>query len=111
MLNCRLPNDKPVSYACQDLIRRIFTPLPEHRITIPQILQHPWFMVDLPDGMQYDWNCGIIPWEDRDGDRLRAEEIRGTVRAALMAGSARPYFSDSAGSMSGDMSDMEGANF
>lgn len=68
-------------------------------------------MVDLPYGMQYDWNQRIIPWEDRDGDRLRAEEIRGTVRAALMAGCPKPYCSDSVGSLSGDISDMEGANF
>ena len=66
-------------------------------------------MVNLPTEMLFDWNRQILqhvhsPWK-------RAEDIRGTVRAALMAGVPGPYFSDSAGSLSGDISDMEGANY
>ena len=42
------------SEACKDLLKRLLTPDPTHRITIPQIMSHPWsaacpFSESLPD--------------------------------------------------------------
>jgi serine/threonine-protein kinase SRK2 len=30
------------SDVCRDLLKRMLTPDPNHRITAPQIMQHPW---------------------------------------------------------------------
>lgn len=112
LLICRIPDDKPVSIECQHLIRSIFNPDPNTRITIPEILQHPWFVVGLPPQMFFsDWNHQVV--QHNFDAKQRSEEIRRTVRAALMAGCPKPFHcvSDSAGSASGDMSDAEGANY
>ncbi|EIE18357.1 kinase-like protein [Coccomyxa subellipsoidea C-169] len=41
------------SDACKDLLKRMLTPDPNNRITAPEIMQHPWFVVNLdPATMQ-----------------------------------------------------------
>lgn len=40
-----------VSSECKDLISRILVGDPNQRITVQQILQHPWFVDGLPDGV------------------------------------------------------------
>ena len=73
----------PVSEACKHLIRRIFCPCPLQRITVQEILQHPWFLVDLPVELSSgDWNGQVVQSIDF---AARAEDIRMTVRAALQA--------------------------
>ena len=37
---------------CLDLLRRIMTVDSEKRITIPEIMRHPWFLEDLPLGLE-----------------------------------------------------------
>ncbi len=118
---CRIPDDWQVSPECEDLIRRIFTPCPLHRITINQILQHPWFLVNLPAELAHgDWNRQVL--QEEIDFKQRAEQIRVTVRSALQAVAKSPppspkwpshCISDSLGECS-DMSDLdvsEGANF
>lgn len=40
------PADKRVSRSCHNIICRMLTVDPEERITIEEILQHPWFLKD-----------------------------------------------------------------
>jgi serine/threonine-protein kinase SRK2 len=43
---------KPVaSPVCLDLLQAMLTPNPAERITLPAIMQHPWFVKDLPPGL------------------------------------------------------------
>lgn len=39
-----------ISDSCKDLIEGLLVADPAKRLTIPQIYQHPWFLVDLPQG-------------------------------------------------------------
>lgn len=50
-LDCKFsfPKDIPVSEECKDLISRILTH-PKERITLKEIIEHPWFAKDLPPG-------------------------------------------------------------
>jgi serine/threonine protein kinase len=43
-----IPEKPIVSEACKDLLRKLIVLDPEHRLTIPQIAQHPWFREGLP---------------------------------------------------------------
>lgn len=77
----RLPADTQLTPLCKDLLRRIFHPSPEVRITILDIQKHPWFVQNLPAQMQtQDWNSHYIQHVDA---KARADTIRQTVRAAL----------------------------
>ena len=117
----RIPHDPPVSEDCKDLIRRIFTPNPLHRITVQEILQHPWFLIDLPEELRMaDWNGQVLQIGTHIPSDFaqRAKDIRETVRAALQAHVIGPqpppkwpqhHASGSFGGLS-DISD-EGANF
>ncbi|KAL0024342.1 hypothetical protein WJX79_000489 [Trebouxia sp. C0005] len=76
-----LPAHNQLTPLCKDLLRRIFHPSPEVRITILDIQKHPWFMQNLPAQMQnQDWNSQYIQHVDA---KARADTIRQTVRAAL----------------------------
>ena len=121
MQHCRIPWDRQVSPDCEDLIRRIFTPSPLQRITIPEILQHPWFLVNLPAELAHgDWNGQVL--QEEIDFKQRAEEIRVTVRSALQAVTRSPErptkwpshcMSDSLGgySSTSDLDASEGANY
>ena len=39
------PSDVPLSPICIDLIKRIFVPDPNQRISLQDIKRHPWFMM------------------------------------------------------------------
>lgn len=41
----------PSSPECLSLLKALLTPDPDHRITLPQIMCHPWFIKDLPPGL------------------------------------------------------------
>ncbi len=51
-VRCRrfLSHCAQVSEACQDLLRRMMTADPLQRISVQGIMQHPWFLHDLPPG-------------------------------------------------------------
>lgn len=34
--------------ACQNLLAQMLLPSPEQRITVAEVLCHPWFLCDLP---------------------------------------------------------------
>lgn len=53
----QLPPHLPVSPACRDLLNRILVPDPAQRLTMAGILEHPWFLADLPDGA-LEFNAG-----------------------------------------------------
>jgi serine/threonine-protein kinase SRK2 len=38
--------------ACQNLLAQMLLPSPEQRITVAEILRHPWFLRDLPPGTE-----------------------------------------------------------
>ena len=93
------------------------------RITIAEILEHPWFVINLPAAAkQGSWNEQVVR---RDIDhKARSEQIRLTVRAALQASIRPPPIfpsyeprersSDSMACSDQTMSDLdasEGANY
>lgn len=45
------PSHVRVSDPCKDLLARILVADPSKRITVPEILEHPWFKTDLPEGV------------------------------------------------------------
>eukprot|EP01122_Echinamoeba_exundans_P014910 TRINITY_DN6874_c0_g1_i2.p1 TRINITY_DN6874_c0_g1~~TRINITY_DN6874_c0_g1_i2.p1 ORF type:complete len:649 (+),score=84.81 TRINITY_DN6874_c0_g1_i2:167-2113(+) len=47
-----------LSATCQDLIRQLLIVDPLKRITVPEILKHPWFTVNLPPYLQH--YCNIV---------------------------------------------------
>ena len=38
--------------ACQNLLAQMLLPSPQQRITVSEILCHPWFLRDLPPGTE-----------------------------------------------------------
>jgi hypothetical protein len=56
-----------MSANCRDLLSRILVADPAHRITVPAILRHAWFLRGLPDGVA-EMNDRLVP--------PRASEIR-----------------------------------
>lgn len=48
----RLPTNKVcISQDCSNLLSRLLHPIPAARITMPEILTHPWFKFNLPPGL------------------------------------------------------------
>ena len=45
------PENVRPSAECQDLIQRMLVPEPEKRATIKEIQNHPWYQVNLPQGL------------------------------------------------------------
>ncbi|MED6220731.1 Serine/threonine-protein kinase sapk2 [Stylosanthes scabra] len=43
-----IPDSEGVSWECRHLLSQIFVANPEQRITIPDIKNHPWFLMNLP---------------------------------------------------------------
>ncbi|KAL3156012.1 hypothetical protein ABBQ32_013000 [Trebouxia sp. C0010 RCD-2024] len=113
----QIPHDPPVSEECKDLIRRIFTPSPARRITVQEILQHPWFLTGLPKELRMaDWNGEVLQSPVYCAQTV--EDIRVTVRAALRANAVSPepkWVQRPASGSLGELSDVsdasEGANF
>lgn len=44
----KLPEDVPVSDECKDLLKRLLVQ-PESRLRLAEVMQHPWFVKDLPE--------------------------------------------------------------
>ena len=62
---CHPPPANQVSNELRDLLRRIFVQNPQQRITIPAILQHPWYLTQLPQEILSNYEkpgCMIRPF-------------------------------------------------
>ena len=46
------PRNLHISAECKDLMKRILVADARRRITIPELLQHPWFLRNLPDELR-----------------------------------------------------------
>lgn len=52
-----IPPHLKLSESCVDLLRRIFVPDPAQRISLAQMRQHPWFLVNLRKEFQVGRFC------------------------------------------------------
>ncbi|GIL87710.1 hypothetical protein Vretimale_14649 [Volvox reticuliferus] len=77
------PANLQISPECQDLISRIFVANPAQRITILEILHHPWFLKNLPAELANPDNSNETPEPPQT-----LEEIRDLIRAARTLGDA-----------------------
>lgn len=59
-VNYELPSHVAMSLDCRDLLARILVADPARRLTVPQILQHPWFTRGLPEGVA-EMNDHLVP--------------------------------------------------
>lgn len=68
------------SEGVRDLIRRMLCPDPRARITVPEIMAHPWFCTDLPAGVT-DLNETLLATAAAaEVDAYDAAGFEGTVR-------------------------------
>eukprot|EP00236_Picocystis_salinarum_P006792 CAMPEP_0113924696 /NCGR_PEP_ID=MMETSP1159-20121227/2808_1 /TAXON_ID=88271 /ORGANISM="Picocystis salinarum" /LENGTH=98 /DNA_ID=CAMNT_0000924937 /DNA_START=55 /DNA_END=351 /DNA_ORIENTATION=- /assembly_acc=CAM_ASM_000767 len=76
-----IPDHIPVSSECKDLLARIFVADPTKRITIPEIIAHPWFQHHLrPDVL-----ISLCPQEEETMviQKQPVEEISAVVLEAM----------------------------
>ena len=83
---------------CTDLLCRLLEVDPDKRISVQQVFKHPWFLQDLPEGLQ-DLNNNLlqIPLSMQTGSCRQSEEELAAL-AAKAAQSRRPKLSSSFGS-------------
>lgn len=63
-----IPDQLQLSHECRDLLSRIFTLDPCQRPSLAAIRQHPWFLQQLPQGLQvgttavwcFVWEWGLV---------------------------------------------------
>lgn len=67
-----IPDYVHVSPECRDLLSRIFVVNPDHRITMAQIISHPWFVINLPIDIMID---GTMDYEEPDQPMQNMNEI------------------------------------
>lgn len=98
-----------LSEECKDLLRRIFVKDPRHRIKMPGIAQHPWFVQDLSKEVPLG---PTQPGEaDTPDDLQRLEEIDAIVEAAkVRANAARETFDSGSRQGEGAMGGMFGVD-
>lgn len=77
------PAKVPVSDECKDLLSKILVADPNQRITIAQILRHPWYTSGLPAGV-VEMNATCLGLQHEvDGWKVQTDaEIRAVVAAA-----------------------------
>jgi serine/threonine protein kinase len=54
-----------ISDGAKEIISRLLDPNPETRMTIPEIMTHPWFLKNLPEGA-LEMNELYLPKPDAD---------------------------------------------
>ena len=83
---------------CKDLLSRLLEVNPDTRITIQQILRHPWVMKDMPPNLA-ELNTSLlqIPLSMQTGSCRQSEEEVAAL-AAKAAQSTKPRMSSSFGS-------------
>ncbi|DBB12672.1 hypothetical protein WJX82_009176 [Trebouxia sp. C0006] len=81
------PPNIRVSDDCKDLMKRILVADPSKRLSIPQIMEHPWFTTDLPAGVT-EMNQRLVEEAEAGdlplGSQSMAETMR-IVRHAMKA--------------------------
>lgn len=83
---------------CYDLLGRLLEVDPDKRISVQQVLKHPWFTQDMPDGLQnLNDNLLQIPLSMQTGSCRQSEEELSAMTAKA-AQSRRPRMSSSFGS-------------
>lgn len=90
------PQSVPVSDDCKDLVSRILVGDPDRRITVQQILQHPWYLKGLPPGV-IDMNTTCLSLQQDSSAMQTAEQIRNVVNAAKIPSSGSFYDDDDNG--------------
>jgi serine/threonine-protein kinase SRK2 len=73
------PERLQVSAELKDLLSKILVAVPEKRITIPEILEHPWYNKDLPPGVKEMNDTMVIPssgYQTEDDIKRVIEEAR-----------------------------------
>ena len=83
---------------CSDLLSRLLEVDPDKRITVQQVLKHPWFLEDMPEGLQ-DLNNNLlqIPLSMQTGGCRQSEEELSAL-ASKAAQTRRSGLSSSFGS-------------
>lgn len=87
------PNSVPVSQECKDLIARILVGDPDRRITVDQILQHPWYVKGLPPGV-IQMNTTCLSLRQDSSSIQTTEQIRSVVNAAKIPSSGSFAYDD-----------------
>ncbi|KAG2499684.1 hypothetical protein HYH03_002619 [Edaphochlamys debaryana] len=98
----QLPASPPVSEACRDLLKRILVPDPGKRITMEGVLNHPWFLEELPEGAR-GFNATLVEEQERDPPRCEQsmEEINAILRSAEAELFRQPMFPGGGGTGGG----------
>ena len=80
-----------LSPECNDLMVRLLEVDPDKRITVPEVLKHPWFVQELPEGMaNLNNNLLQIPLSLQSGNcRQSEEEIVQLTNMAIQGSKAR----------------------
>ncbi|CAD7698081.1 unnamed protein product [Ostreobium quekettii] len=82
----------PISEDCRDLLAGILESNPSRRMTMDQIMRHPWFQRDLPEGA-LKYNEGVEQIDEDLIARIRGlqsvEEVKAIVNYARAGGEAR----------------------
>ena len=93
-----MPALQGLTEECYDLLSRLLEVDPDKRITVPQILKHPWFTQDMPEGLHnLNDNLLRIPLSMQTGCCTQTEEELSALTAKA-AQSRRPRMSSSFGS-------------
>mmetsp|Transcript_5584 Transcript_5584/g.20325 ORF Transcript_5584/g.20325 Transcript_5584/m.20325 type:complete len:347 (+) Transcript_5584:341-1381(+) len=71
-----LPPEIQVSDECKDLLNRIFQYHPENRITLPQVMNHPWFLVNLPMDLVNTKGYQVAPRQSMEEINSLLDEAR-----------------------------------
>ena len=78
---------------CHDLLSRLLEVEADKRITVQQVLQHPWLLQDMPEGLaDLNNNLLLIPLSMQTGHCRQSEEEVAAL-AAKAAQSIRPRLS------------------
>lgn len=80
---------------CTDLLTRLLEVDADKRITIPQILKHPWFLKDLPEKMaDLNYNLLQVPLSLQSSScKQSEEEIVEITNKAIKGAKARQQLS------------------
>lgn len=80
-----------LSPECNDVMTRLLEVDPDKRITVPEVLKHPWFMQELPEGMaNLNNNLLQIPLSLQSGNcKQSEEEIVQLTNMAIQGSKAR----------------------
>lgn len=69
-----IPSSPAISADCKDLMKKLLVKDPQERLTLHQVMHHPWFLKDLPGGsLQYnDWAITVPNPNLKSGEEISA---------------------------------------